>query len=144
MKTTKIKISVQNAAAIEAALAGVNGRAAAHTFVAAEQVIRCAERAEAMLAALGLPAGARSGATSASVSGDALSRAYKYTRTITSITLTRGGTAWFLTDAAATVTWSREGSTTDVCLTESQAAHVTSKFHAGFRVSPAIAAPTSC
>ena len=55
--------------------------------------------AEKSLIELGLPLSLRQGAIVQIRSGTAVPKAYKYPRIVSFVTLTRGKTAWFLTEA---------------------------------------------
>lgn len=92
-----IKITTSNLPAIEAALASANGKASAHTYVAAD-IIRLAQRAEAAVVRL---TGAKKhaiGARMYALSGEAVSKGY--TRAATWVNIERKSTAWYLTRCA--------------------------------------------
>lgn len=92
----QIKIVESSRAAIEAALAAVNGRASGHTYTTAAEVLAVAAQAEARIAALRLPVAERPGAMFASASGESVAKAYKYSRIGTRIELVRRPAGWYL------------------------------------------------
>ena len=133
----KIKINETNREAITAALAAANGKATAHTFVNASEIISAARDAESQLDSLGLKKGDRAAVIAHSLSGGSVTNAYKYARTITRVSLVRGGADWFLTDAKSFETFSRSAGETRITLTSAQAAAVVAKFSAQFSVNSA-------
>ena len=114
-----IKVTATNAAAIESALAEVNGKATAHAYTTAQEIIDLAERAESQLEGLGIIKSARSGATLISVSGDAVPNSYKYSRTGTRIELQRKSGDWYLIGATQ-LTIFKSGGSTKMILTKAQ------------------------
>jgi hypothetical protein len=133
----KIKINDTNREAITAALAAANGKATAHTFTSAAEVIAAANDAEAQLTALELNKVDRAGVVACAVSGGSVPNAYKYARTVTRATLIRGGSDWFLTDVKSFETFSRNGRDTRITLTSAQSASVVAKFSTRFSVNSA-------
>ena len=87
-------IKITDTAAIDAALAEVNGKATAHTYTHAHQVAAIAEEAEAELEALSIPKKDRAGARYTAQSGSRLANAYKHGAITTGVTLTRNSTGW--------------------------------------------------
>ena len=130
----KIKITDTNREAITAALAAANGKATAHTFTSAAEIIAAANDAEAQIAALGIPKNERAGATARASSGGKLPNAYKYTRVTTRITITRGASAWFLTEITTADTWDKKGGGTYLKVTAEQDATAIEKFRASYSV----------
>lgn len=98
MTALKIKIDIKNAAAIEAALASVNGKAKGHTYTDACELIDLAAKAEAELDALHIRKDARGDCTYTETSGGKVANAYKNMRIVTRVTLRRGSSAWYLVD----------------------------------------------
>jgi len=92
----KIKIDIKNAAAIEAALASVNGKAKGHTYTDACELIDLATKAEAELDSLHIRKEARGDCTYTQTSGAKVANAYKNMRIATRVTLRRGSSAWYL------------------------------------------------
>jgi hypothetical protein len=92
----RIKICGQNEPKIGAELIRVNGNATAHTYTAYSQIEYLAGRAEKSLSRL-LNKKDFSGAVYIDCSGDAVANCYKYSRTATLVTLTRGSKDWYLT-----------------------------------------------
>jgi len=132
----KIKINVQNTAALEAALAKANGRSTAHTFRSASDIIECARKAEEKLQSLSLAKCSRSGAIATANSGGRISNSYKYTRITTNAILERGSAAWFLIEIGTAESFRRTAGAVHVSLTASQDAEVTATFRAQFRKQP--------
>lgn len=114
-----IKVTAANATAIETALAAVNGKATAHAYTTAQEIIDLAERAESQLEGLGIIKSARSGAVLISASGDAVPNSYKYSRIGTRIELRRKSSDWYLTDAAQWTIY-KTGGSTQMVLTKAQ------------------------
>jgi hypothetical protein len=133
----KIKINDTNREAITAALLAANGKATAHTFTSASEVVAAKNNAEAQLTALELNKGERAGVVAYAVSGGSLQNAYKYSRTITRVTLLRGSSDWFLTDAKSYDSWQKKAGEVRVTLTCAQAASVVAKFSTRFSVNSA-------
>lgn len=133
----KIKINETNREAITAALAAANGKATAHTFTNASEIIAAACDAEAQITELQLNKADRAGVIANSLSGGSVPNAYKYARTITRVSLVRGGADWFLTDAKSFETFSRNAGETRITLTSAQAAAVVAKFSTRFSVNSA-------
>jgi len=132
----KIKINVQNTAALEAALKNVNGRATAHTFNLPSEIIECARQAEAQLDQLALKKASRIGAIATANSGGSVANAYTYTRVTSIAILERGSAAWFLIEIGTAETFRRTAGAVHVSLTSAQDAEVTAKFRAQYRKQP--------
>jgi hypothetical protein len=132
----KIKISTQNTAALEAALKNVNGRATAHTFKWAFEIIGLAQQAEAKLHHLALKKDSRSGAIATSISGGRIANSYKYTRITTIVIMERGSAAWFLVSLSTASSFCRKAGDTYVSLTSSQDAEVTARFRSQYGKQP--------
>jgi len=132
----KIKISTQNTAALEAALANANGRSTAHTFKSAGDIIECARQAEAQLQSLSLAKGSRSGAIASAISGGSIPNSYKYTRITSIAILERGSAAWFLVEVGTCESFRRTAGAVYVSLTASQDSEVTATFRSKFGKQP--------
>lgn len=128
----KIKINEQNNALIQIALDKSNGKATAHTFRWANEIIKCARDAESKLARLALPKASRSGAIATANSGGSLANAYKYSRITSTATMVRGSSAWFLIAIICSETDRRTAGDTSVSLTAAQDAEVTAIFRSQF------------
>jgi len=135
----KIKINDTNREAITAALAAANGKATAHTFTHSSSVSAAARDAERKLDDLGIPKGQRAGATARARSNGSVPNAYKYTRVVSRITITRGSSAWFLTDVKAVETWDKTAGGTYVTVTAAQDAIAIAKFRASYSVKKEVA-----
>jgi hypothetical protein len=121
-----MKIKLEKCAA---ALAAVNGDAKAHTYTI-YALAAVAARAEAQLDSLGLTQAQRAGAVVHCTSGGSVPNAYKYSRALTSATLTRTSGGWWLTAASCINAW--EGFEA-LYLTESQDAAAVAHLRKGYR-----------
>lgn len=92
----KIKISLDNAEAIESALSAVNGKSSVHAFTTAQEIVDAAADAEGRLAGLSIPVSKRQGASAGVLSGGSVVNAYKYKRTATYVRMVRGSQHWFI------------------------------------------------
>ena len=92
----KIEDSEKSLATIQSALSAVNGKATAHTFTRASDIVAIAERLEARLDSLQIPKKDRPGASGRETSGDSVPNCYEYSRTATRVTFSRGSKDWFL------------------------------------------------
>jgi hypothetical protein len=135
----KIKITEKNREAIDAALAKANGKAQAHTFTSASSVSASARIAEADLSDLGIPKSQRAGATARASSGSRLPNAYKYRRVISHITITRGSSAWFLSEISTVETWDKSAGGTYLTVTAAQDAIAIAKFRSSYSVAKSVA-----
>lgn len=134
----KIKINDKNLAALQAALEKANGKATAHTFRSASQIIACARQAETALQGLSLKKGLRSGAIATATSGGSIPNAYKYKRVTGIAVMVRGSSSWFLVDLSTAESFRRTAGDTYISLTASQDAEVTAKFRAQYRKQPVV------
>jgi hypothetical protein len=67
-------------------------------------------------------------------SGSSLPNAYKYTRIVSHITITRGSSAWFLTEISTCETWDKSAGGTYLTVTPEQDAIACAKFRASYSV----------
>jgi hypothetical protein len=77
----------------------VNGRATAHTYTRARDIVALSERAEKALEKFGLVKSERQGARYVDQSGERLPKAYGHKTRGTTVTLERRSGAWFLVNA---------------------------------------------
>ena len=116
-----IKLCIEEATAIEAALRAVNGRASTHAWTLLSEIERVANRAERELENLGIPKKDRAGAIFAAASGGELAKAYKYKASGTRVEITRRTSGWYLTDASPIIIFpGARGTTSWLRLTEKQ------------------------
>ena len=94
---TPIKITLANAAKINAALDAANGKATSHTIRACSEVIAIADDAEARLSVL--PKSERKGATLVHIPAGPSAKSYKYAVKTTRLRMERRATGWFLISA---------------------------------------------
>ena len=137
MSKTPIRITKSTAAAIEAALKAVNGRAESHAYSLFSEIEALAETAEARLEALGLPKSRRAGAQWAEISGAAVSNSYAkkaFHRAATSVRLIRRASGWYLQSASATTIGAGGGGKGSLVLTAEQDAEAVRRLRAGYSV----------
>jgi len=108
MKSTSIKIVVENAAKIEAHLARANGRARAHTFATSAEIATLAANAERSILRM-LPKKSAEGAEYSARSGGSLPASYKYPRITTAVRLLRRRAGWYMVSACASNAWRSAG-----------------------------------
>ena len=118
-----VKISAENTSKIEAILADVNGKSAAHTYTTANEIINLATLAEEKVVNLLGSQKAAVGTVAFSKSGYAVANAYGNTRTGTVVTLTRRSTGWFLSNAATCILFKDGGYEIKLRLTAEQDFH---------------------
>ena len=129
-------ILLSDAAAIDAALALVNGRASSHAATSGT-CLRFAERAEHELASLDLPLGQRVGAILIADSGLRLPSSYKYAVNRTRVTLVRRRDGWALTCATKYLDRATAHPAFQLGLTPTQADIARTRFAQRFAVLPA-------
>jgi hypothetical protein len=137
-----IRITEENATAIESALHAVNGTARQHSFTDYAEIAAVAESAEKEVAALVGKTHA-AGAMWAETSGQAVCNAYakqSRTRVATTVRLERRPSGWFLADVKKTKIWQQGGGSGLLTLTQAQADRATEIFRRRFSVAPAAVA----
>lgn len=102
------KITTDNAAAINAKLASVNGKATSFTVCSAAAVAALAAEAEAMLEERGVPKALRRGCTYTYTPAGPTASAYKYAAKSTHVRLERRSSDWYLASASSCDVWPRE------------------------------------
>ncbi|MEI6793897.1 MAG: hypothetical protein WCL05_01510 [Verrucomicrobiota bacterium] len=128
----KIKITIENKAAIEAALKAVNGRAESHAYTTWGELAGLATDAETRLAAL-LAKKDWQGARLTATSGDKVPSAYKYSRSATHVEIERGASAWFLTYVSAGRIYASGGGA-HLTLTAAQDAEAVTRLRARYHI----------
>lgn len=119
-----IKIIPSNAAAIEAALKAVNGKAEAHAYTSYYEIVELVANADAELARIDLPRSMHAGAEYRALSGEKVNGTYAKkarTRAATRVRLERRSSAWYLTSIEAAEVWQQGGSQRLVITPEQQA-----------------------
>ena len=114
-----IKVSKENAAAIEAVLHAANGKSYSHAYTSFAEIVGVANFAEQELTKL---LGGKTNWTGATVhdrSGGELPNSYKYSRQCTAIKLERKSTGWFLSSASSVLAY-KEAGKTSLVLTQKQ------------------------
>lgn len=128
-----IKITAANAAAIQAALVAVNGRALSHTFTA-DEILEDALSAEfKVIALLGNKKDAV-GATVFSRSGSKLPNAYKWARQINTMRIERRASGWWLIDLDNDTVNDKSAAYLRLTLTPEQDAKAVAKFKKSYGV----------
>jgi hypothetical protein len=131
MKT--LKITAENAQAIEDALREANGRAAEHTYTTYEEIEKIAARAERLLGGYISAVARYAGARYKSTSGGSVPNAYKFTRTATAVTLERRKAGWYLTEIRPTKIY-KKGGNEALLLTPEQDAEAVVNLRKGYQV----------
>ena len=129
----ELKITLANAQKIEEALREVNLKSTAHTYTQFAQIEELIVDAESRLTNL---IGAKKhfvGARFDATSGATVPNSYQYSRDATSVTLTRKGSGWYLTDAVSTVIYKDAGKKI-LRLTESQDAIACEKLRTNYSI----------
>lgn len=134
MANKTIAIIEKNRAAIEAALASVNGKAQAHTYTSYAEIAGMAETAEAALSAINLPKASRAGAVWKEISGAEVAKSYRNPRQATSVRLIRRSAGWHIVTAKAVTIWQEGGGKGSLYITEAQAEEAKSRFADGLNV----------
>lgn len=116
----KLKITTDNAAKIEAALAEVNGKATAFTVATYHAVAVYAEAIEKRLDASRLPKAERNGVTATIRPAGPTANAYKYAAKSTTVTLQRGAKDWYLTAVTDASVYPRERERVTIKISEAQ------------------------
>jgi len=128
-----IKICTKNSAAIEAALAAVNGRANAHAYTTYGEIEEIAERSEARVVEW---VGAKKrtvGARVVSCSSTAVPASYSgFRRAATGVTLECRATGWFLTDIIRVDVTQAGGGADRLFLSRGQADCATARLNSQF------------
>lgn len=127
----KIPITEENIPKLQHALDSVQGRAKQHVFTGQDVVI-LSLRAEQQLLGM-LPKTAAPGAKASARSGTALPNAYKYSRIVTRIELSRGAKDWCLVGASVESAF-REAGRLGLTLTPAQADLAVARFRQNFSV----------
>ncbi|KAA0677636.1 hypothetical protein [Roseomonas genomospecies 6] len=124
--TKRIKITAENADALEAALKAGQGRAQVNTF-SVERLVRVAEKAEEELADL-LPKAERKGARFVRRDAGPAANAYSYKQGATKVTIERGSSAWYLLDIERVEAHPRQPGLSDLLLTPAQKAEAVRRY----------------
>lgn len=127
----KIPITEENIPKLQHALDSVQGRAKQHVFTGQDVVI-LSLRAEQQLLGM-LPKTAAQGAKASARSGTALPNAYKYSRIVTRIELSRGVKDWCFVGASVESAF-REAGRLGLTLTPAQADLAVARFRQNFSV----------
>ena len=127
----RIPLTPANADKLTALLEDVNGKARAHTYNRASDLLALAEEAEASLDRAGVPKGRRKGATLAAASGpENFASAYQQlsrTYIATGVNLTRTGSGWTVIAIKRVDQWTSEGAFARLDLTAGQREIVSTK-----------------
>ncbi len=132
-----IKITADNAEAVESTLLAVNGKARAHAYTEFSEIEALASRAEKRLESLGIAKTRRAGAVWHDTSAAAMPNAYNKkcrVRKATLVRLERRATGWFLTDARSVEVWQQGGGPGRLAITKAQEAEAIAAFKQSFSV----------
>jgi hypothetical protein len=119
----KLRIHPDNAAKIEAALAFENRRSTAHTYTSYHEIEALANRAERQLEDKLLKKD-QAGVRYLANSGTRVPSSYRFPRQATSVELTRGPRAWFLTKVSSYSLWEQAGAAHFLVTPKHRAAHL--------------------
>ena len=119
--------------AIFEALKSVNGNATQHTITSSKYIIELANEYEKILYRLVGKKSVMPGAVVSHQSGGKLPNAYKYSRVVTYVELTRGSDNWYLTNCQTATAWNDAGKTS-LKLTEKQDTEVIANLHTQYNV----------
>ena len=128
-----IKISQENANAIEAELLEVNGKSKGHTFSQYKEIEALLPHAEKALIATGLPKNKWAGAIYTSSSGEPVPNSYRFSRTGTSVRLKRTSAGWTFAHAQTCVLYTNGGKSA-LLLTPEQKDEAVRRFSAGLNL----------
>ena len=123
-----IKIVPENRDQIVAALAAVNGKATAHTFVHFAQIMAVAEYAQKTVMALLGSKKTMVGALVLSTSSEQTAKSYKYQRQGTAITLVYKTTGWHISCIKVASLYCNQGGDRQIVLTPAQSDKATADF----------------
>ena len=133
-----IKITPDNAQAIESALHDVNGRSTSHAYTKYAEIAAVADDAEKTLGEL-LFKKDFSGAVWRETSGSVVANCYRGTRNGTAIAIERRSAAWFLVEIGQVPLFTNGGGRGHLTLTLLQDAAATAKLRARYSVAQQIA-----
>lgn len=128
-----MKIELKNAAAIEARLKQVNGRAEQHAYTTFREIECLAAAAEKRLLDLVYKKDAP-GAVYCETSGGRVPNSYRSTRNGTSVRLERKTAGWYLADVSQTTIYQDGGGDGVLILTPGQDAAAVALFRKQYRV----------
>lgn len=123
-----------NVAAVEAALAAVNGKSESFTITSWWAVSEVAKKAEELLRVAGIPKAARNGIIVSHMPAGPSARSYKYAARSTRVTITRGSSDWYLTDVQAVSVYPRSAAQTATKISPEQRAIIIDHALDPFRV----------
>jgi hypothetical protein len=118
----KIKITLDNNAAINSELDKVNGRATAFTITCTKELLDIVAEAEKKLSIL--PKADRKGAAINYRPAGPSANSYKYAAKSTRVTCERGASGWFLTGVFESEVQPKRPALMDIMITPAQAAEI--------------------
>ena len=130
----RIKVSIQNNAAINAELLKVNGKAESFTIVCTNQILQAIKRAEEKLSAL--PKSQWKGVKVMFRPAGPSANSYKYNAKSTRVYLERGATDWFLVRIQSDAVCPKEKEFLHLTISVYQAAEIQLRAIAEFSVQP--------
>lgn len=120
----QIKITAANRAAIESALAEVNGKAKSFTITDYTDVALAAAMAEEQLVNSGLPKAQRAGAAAVYIPAGPSARSYKYSVRSTALYMVRRPSGWYLESVGPDAVQPKAPERLYMDITQSQAAEI--------------------
>jgi hypothetical protein len=128
----RIKVSIQNNAAISAELLKVNGKAESFTITSANQILQAVARAEQKLSAI--PKAQWRGAMVMFRPAGPSANSYKYNAKSTRVFIERGATDWFLVNIQPDAVSPKEKEFLHITISADQAAEIQRRAVADFSV----------
>ena len=129
-----IRITSENSALIEAALASVNGRATAHAFHSHAEVAYLSSMAEHQAVSLLGSKKATVGAQFFALSGAPVPRSYGHARAGNSVSLVRRSSGWFLFDVRPVTLFPSTGGMRQLFLNSAQSGCAQARFRTTYLV----------
>lgn len=130
----RIKVGIQNNAAINAELLKVNGKAEAFTVTCTKQIMEAIKRAEEKIAVL--PKAQWKGAKIMFRPAGPSANSYKYNAKSTRVYIERGATDWFLVKIQEDAVRPKEKEFLNIAISADQAAEIQRRAIADFSVKP--------
>lgn len=130
----RIKVSIQNNAAINAELLKVNGKAESFTITCTNQILQAIKRAEQKLSAI--PKAQWRGSQVMFRPAGPSANSYKYSAKSTRVYLQRGATDWFLVKVQEDAVSPKEKEFLHIAISADQAAEIQRRAVAEFSVQP--------
>jgi hypothetical protein len=115
-----IKLTPENAALVEAALAKTNGKAEKYAYKRFSEIKAVADIAEDEVSKLGIPSSRRPGAYYEQTSGEETAKSYPNSRRATTVVIARRQSGWVLTELRPAEIYYNGGGKGKLSLTKAQ------------------------